>query len=106
MSQAWQTHGRSTRDKKRRKARKVVRPQERTPVQRPETGSAPVRQQTDGPHSASASVTWKSASTSRSSSGLAIRPEDYTYVYSDLRRIAVLAVGLLAVLLALTFVIK
>ena len=51
-------------------------------------------------------VTWKTAAASRSASGLLIHPEDFSYVYSDLRRIAVLAVGLIAVLVALTFVIK
>jgi hypothetical protein len=51
-------------------------------------------------------VTWKSAAAPRSGASLLIRPEEFTYVYSDLKRIAVLAVGLIAVLVALTFVIK
>jgi hypothetical protein len=37
---------------------------------------------------------------------LTIRAEDYGYVYSDLKRIAVLAAAIFAVLIALTFVIK
>jgi hypothetical protein len=37
---------------------------------------------------------------------LTIRPEDYRYVYSDLKRIAVLATGIVVTLVILTFVIK
>ncbi|MBM3134484.1 MAG: hypothetical protein FJZ89_04190 [Chloroflexi bacterium] len=42
----------------------------------------------------------------RSSGVATIRTEDYTYIYNDLRRIAILAAIMFAILIALSFVIK
>jgi hypothetical protein len=42
----------------------------------------------------------------RSSGVATIRTEDYTYIYNDLRRIAILAFTMFAILIILSFVIK
>jgi len=42
----------------------------------------------------------------RSGGAATIRTEDYTYIYSDLRRIFILAAIMFAILIALSFVIK
>jgi hypothetical protein len=42
----------------------------------------------------------------RSSGVATIRTEDYTYIYSDLRRIAILALIMFTILFVLSFVIK
>jgi len=54
---------------------------------------------------AAAGSGWRSAP-GRSSAVTTIRAEDYQYVYSDLKRIAVLAASVFVVLLALSFIIK
>ncbi len=46
------------------------------------------------------------SSLARSSGVATIRTEDYTYIYNDLRRIAILALIMFAILIALSFVIK
>lgn len=114
MTQGWQTHGRSVHDRKRKKAR----PRR---VQQPQTGPAPATTsdapdapetplRAGGAFSRSAaggrSATWRSTPTPRQTPGQVIRPEEYHYVYSDLRRIGALAGVILVVLIALTFIIR
>lgn len=49
---------------------------------------------------------WRSTAARAPVAGQMIRPEEYTYVYSDLKRIAVLGGGIFAVLIILSFIIK
>jgi hypothetical protein len=51
-------------------------------------------------------VGWRSAPASRAVTSISLRPEDYHYIYTDLRRIAVLAAAIFAVLIILSFIIK
>ena len=96
--QGWQTQGRSTRDKRRKKTR----------PQRPigEATKLVVREQAEGQRPAASSSGWRAAPTRAAAVGQTIRAEDYHYVYSDLKRIAVMAAGIFAVLIALSFIIK
>ena|GEM_PF-3399686 len=97
MPQARQTYGRSARDRKRRKARPQGKPAE--------TSKTPTAPQSARP--ATSSVTWKAAPAARpSSASISIRPEDYRYVYGDLKRIAVLATSIFAILIILSFVLN
>ena len=94
MTQEWQSLGRATRDKR---------------PQRPlgESTKAVAREQAESPRpAASSGGGWRSAPARPMSAGLTIHAEDYHYVYSDLRRIAVLAVAVFAILIILSFVIK
>lgn len=98
MTQGWQTLGRSTRDKRRKKTR----------PQRPlgEATKSVVREQAESPRPAASGGGWRAAPARAAAAGQTIRAEDYHYVYSDLRRIAVMAVGVFAVLIVLSFIIK
>jgi hypothetical protein len=98
VTQAWQTQGRSTRDKRRKKTR----------PQRPlgEATKAVVREQTESARPVASSSGWRAAPARAAAAGLTIRPEDYHYVYSDLKRIAVMAAGIFAILIVLSFIIR
>jgi hypothetical protein len=65
-------------------------------------GAAPVAQPA---RSSAAGSGWRSAP-ARATTVLTIHPEEYGYVYADLKRIAVLAVSIFAVLILLSFIIK
>jgi hypothetical protein len=97
VTQGWQTHGRSAQSRKRRKAR--------PPVKTAQTAAPAAAGQVDAPRPASSGVTFKSASRP-SGATLSIHAEDYGYIYHDLRRIAVVAGALFAVLIVLTFIIR
>lgn len=101
MTRGWQTQGRSRGDRRRKK----TRPQRPTgPVQRPLTEERPQAPQTS--RQVTSGVGWRSAPASRVATSISLRPEDYHYIYSDLRRIAVLAAAIFAVLIILSFIIK
>lgn len=57
------------------------------------------------PRQAAGGSGWRQPS-SRTATALTIRAEEYSYVYSDLKRIAVLSVCIFAILFALSFVIR
>lgn len=98
MTQGWQTLGRSTRDKRRKKTR---------PRRPPGEATKPVgHEQAESPRPAASSGGWRAAPARATAVGQTIRAEDYHYVYSDLKRIAVMAVGVFAVLIVLSFIIK
>jgi hypothetical protein len=109
VTRGWQTYGRSTRDRKRKKAR----PQSRVQGAGSREQAVGSREQATGsreqeaPRPATSNVTWRSTPAARSSTAtLSIRAEDYSYVYGDLKRIAVLAVSMIAVLVVLSFIIN
>jgi hypothetical protein len=58
------------------------------------------------PRTPASALARPTSSLTRSSSVAAIRTDDYTYIYSDLRRIAILAATMFAILIILSFVIK
>jgi hypothetical protein len=109
VRQAWQTYGRSTHDRRRKKSRskKAARTRAATAGRAPAPASEETGRQASPsrPAPATSNVTWRSAPAQRAAV-LTIRPEDYRYVYSDLKRIAVLATGIVVTLVILTFVIK
>jgi hypothetical protein len=98
VTQGWQTLGRSTRDKRRKKTR----------PQRPlgETTKAVVRDQVESPRPVASGGGWRSTPARSALVGQTIRAEDYHYVYSDIRRIGVLAAGIFAVLIVVSFIIN
>ncbi len=99
MTRGWQTLGRSGRDRRRSKKTRPRRGQPQGP--RP---AAPARTETERPQAAPTS---RSASAARTPAGiLTIRPEEYRYVYGDLKRIAVVDVAIFAVLVLLSFIIR
>ena len=98
VTQGWQTLGRSTRDRRRKKTR---------PQRSAGNATKPVAQErSDAPRPAASGSGWRSAPARASSVAQTIRAEDYHYVYSDLRRIAVMAISLFIVLIALSFIIR
>lgn len=99
MTRGWQTQGRSTRDRRRKKQQRAPRPlsESARPVAEKER-SEPARP-------AASSSGWRQPS-GRTAAVQTIRPEEYHYVYGDLKRIAVLSVIVFSVLIALSFVIK
>ncbi len=104
VTKGWQTQGRSTRDRKRKKQpQRGQRPL--SEAARPVAAKAAGEARPETSRQATASGGWRSTP-ARASAMLSIRPEDYSYVYSDLKRIAVLAVSIFAVLIALSFIIK
>jgi hypothetical protein len=98
VTQHWETHGRSAQSRKRRKAR--------PPVKTAQTTTPAAAGQADAPRPASSSVTFKSAATRPAAATLLIHPEEYAYIYHDLRRIFVVAGALFAILFVLAFIIK
>jgi len=58
------------------------------------------------PRAPASTLARPASSLTRSSGVAAIRTDDYTYIYSDLRRIAILALTMFAILIILSFVIK
>jgi hypothetical protein len=100
VARGWQTQGRSTRDRRRKKQHRVQRPlSEATKPAAQEQRPQPARPTTSG------SSGWRSAP-ARSTAVATIRAEDYQYVFSDLKRIAVLGGSIFIVLIALSSVIK
>jgi hypothetical protein len=91
--------GRATRDKRRTKKARPQRPAG-------EATKSVAREQEDTSRPAASSGGWRTTPARPMSAGLTIRAEDYHYVYSDLRRIAVFAVCIFAILIILSFVIK
>ncbi len=58
------------------------------------------------PRTPTSTLARPAGSLGRSGGAATIRTEDYTYIYSDLRRIFILAAIMFAILIALSFVIK
>jgi hypothetical protein len=100
----------ASRPGKREKRRAVVRPPVATVQDAPVSTAKTVFAAKPAPSSATAPVSpgrsaW--APVARASGrGGTIRDEDYRYIYSDLRRIGLLAGSILVVLVALTFVLR
>jgi hypothetical protein len=110
VTQGWQTYGRSTHDRRKKKAKSKRAPNASaatTAVRAPAPAAGETQQQvsTSRPATATSNVAWRSSSGPRAAAAT-IRPDDYKYVYSDLKRIAVFATGILATLIILTFIIK
>jgi len=101
---------RAGRPGKREKRRVVVRPPVAATAESPASAAKPVLAAKSAAPSATAPVStarsaW--APVARASGrGGTIRDEDYHYIYSDLRRIGVLAGSIVVVLIALTFVLR
>ena len=93
----WQAYGRSTRDRRRKKQRRAHRPlsEATRPVAQPHTEAA---------RPAASAGGWRAPA--RQAAVTTIHPEEYSYVYSDLKRIAVLATSIFAILIALTLIIR
>lgn len=72
----------------------AVEPQGEASIERPAPQAAPAR------------AAWAPVLRTQSRGSGQIRDEDYRYIYSDLRRIGLLAGSLFAVLIVLTFVLR
>jgi len=109
VTQGWQAYGRSTHDRRRKKAKskKVANPSAATSAVAPAPAAGETQQQASAarPAASTSSVSWRSSPAQRTTVAT-IRPEEYKYVYSDLKRIAVLAAGILGTLVILSFIIK
>ena len=105
MTRGWRTFGRSTHDRRRKKTRSQ-RQQGEPGRQRQQVAPVkqPVQERSEAARPAASGSGWRAPT--RSSVAQTIRPEDYGYVYSDLRRIAVLAGSIFLVLIALSFIVK
>ena len=99
MTRGWQTQGRSARDRRRKK-------QARAPRTLSEAVKPAAQERAATPLTTTDSSSGWLQTPARVSQSLTIRPEDYGYVYSDLKRIAVLGASIFIVLIALSFVIK
>ncbi len=102
--------GRHDKREKREKRRVVVRPPVAATEESPASAAKPAFAAKSAAPNATAPVSparsaW--APVARPSArGGTIRDEDYHYIYSDLRRIGVLAGSIVVVLIALTFVLR
>jgi len=108
VTQGWQAYGRSTHDRRRKKAKsKKMNPGAATTSVAPAPAAGETQQQASAarPAASTSSVSWRSSPAQRTTVAT-IRPEEYKYVYSDLKRIAVLAAGILGTLVILSFIIK
>ena len=90
----------ASRPDKRVKRRVMVRPAAAAEPQGDVSGERPAAQVTPS------RAAWAPVSRTLSRSSGVIRDEDYRYIYSDLRRIGLLAGSLFAVLVVLTFVLR
>ena len=98
MTPGGHAYGRSTQNRRRKKTR--------PPVKTTQTAAPAATGQADVSRPASSSVTFKTAASRPAGATLSIHPEDYAYIYHDLRRIFVVAGALFVVLIVLTFIIK
>jgi hypothetical protein len=110
VTQGWQTYGRSTHDRRKKKAksRRAANPSAATSAANapaPAAGETQQQAAASRPAATTSNVTWRSSPAQRTAVAT-IRPDEYRYVYSDLKRIAVLATGILATLVILSFIIK
>jgi len=97
VTRGWQTHGRSTRDRRRKK-------QQRAPRTLSESVKpTAVKEHTEAARPSAASC-WRQTP-ARSAAVATIHPEEYSYVYGDLKRIAILSAIIFAILIGLSFVI-
>ncbi len=91
-----------------KRKKQVLRPTSPGPQAAPRAGAAegPVVTAPTAAPIAPARSTWGAAARTSSRNAGTIRTEDYHYIYSDLRRIGILAGSIIVVLIALTFVLR